>query len=351
MRKQFLTVLALAAFCALCVPASALNIHEMNGSDLGMGVGARGIGMSGAFTALADDASALYWNPAGITLLDRSEGMFMMDVDPARYSYKALVLRPEKWRESKANWALGIARTNRLKYVADGDWSQGNAGHLIDLSMINVERTYVGGRNSRTKDWRYTLAGQLPRRPNLKMGFTYVDFKCVTTFYDTNTGRTCQTVAYDTMDFGMLYQDSPKMRYGLSFRNPLEQTKPRYINVGAAWFKGPNTYTFDIERIFGEYSGSLRQVRFLMIRTGMERDLGRGWKARGGLVIPLKAWTSTLGNIRDNLPSPKFGGSLGAGYTFKKDTTVDFAVYGDPGKSYVESKKRFSTVFTLRQKF
>lgn len=33
------------------------------------GIGARGIGMGGAYTAIADDGTAAYWNPAGITQL------------------------------------------------------------------------------------------------------------------------------------------------------------------------------------------------------------------------------------------------------------------------------------------
>jgi len=40
---------------------------------LDIGVGARGIGMGGAFTALADDASAVYWNPAGLARLEQRE--------------------------------------------------------------------------------------------------------------------------------------------------------------------------------------------------------------------------------------------------------------------------------------
>jgi len=38
---------------------------------LKIGIGARAIGMGGAFVAMSNDASALYWNPAGIVLLGR----------------------------------------------------------------------------------------------------------------------------------------------------------------------------------------------------------------------------------------------------------------------------------------
>jgi hypothetical protein len=42
-------------------------------SFLDIGVGARGLGMGGAYTALADDANAIYWNPAGLAQLDKRE--------------------------------------------------------------------------------------------------------------------------------------------------------------------------------------------------------------------------------------------------------------------------------------
>ena len=40
---------------------------------LDIGVGARGIGMGGAYTALADDSSAVYWNPAGLARMDKKD--------------------------------------------------------------------------------------------------------------------------------------------------------------------------------------------------------------------------------------------------------------------------------------
>lgn len=42
---------------------------------LTVGVGARGLGMGGAFTALADDAHAIYWNPAGLAALGKREAV------------------------------------------------------------------------------------------------------------------------------------------------------------------------------------------------------------------------------------------------------------------------------------
>ncbi|MDP3544503.1 MAG: PorV/PorQ family protein [Elusimicrobiota bacterium] len=42
-------------------------------SYLDIGVGARALGMGGAYTALADDSHAVYWNPAGLARLEKRE--------------------------------------------------------------------------------------------------------------------------------------------------------------------------------------------------------------------------------------------------------------------------------------
>jgi len=42
------------------------NVATTCAPFLEIGVGARAIGMGGAFVATANDVSALYWNPAGI---------------------------------------------------------------------------------------------------------------------------------------------------------------------------------------------------------------------------------------------------------------------------------------------
>lgn len=45
-------------------------------SFLKISVGARSIGMGGAFTGLSNDISAMYWNPAGLATMNSGEAMF-----------------------------------------------------------------------------------------------------------------------------------------------------------------------------------------------------------------------------------------------------------------------------------
>ncbi len=43
---------------------------------LSIGIGPRANAMGGAYSSLADDASAMYWNPAGLSLVNQYEGIF-----------------------------------------------------------------------------------------------------------------------------------------------------------------------------------------------------------------------------------------------------------------------------------
>ena len=47
---------------------------------LSIGIGPRANAMGGAFTSIANDASALYWNPAGVAELEKYEAMFTIQV-------------------------------------------------------------------------------------------------------------------------------------------------------------------------------------------------------------------------------------------------------------------------------
>ena len=62
----------LTGFC-ITVVFSQNNVATTSAAFLEIGPGARSLGMGSAFVSVADDASALYWNPAGIVYVSRPE--------------------------------------------------------------------------------------------------------------------------------------------------------------------------------------------------------------------------------------------------------------------------------------
>ena len=68
---------------------------------LSIGIGPRANAMGGAFTSIVDDASALYWNPAGAAALNKNEAMFthtnlFKDLDIS-LNYAAIVIPTDGW--------------------------------------------------------------------------------------------------------------------------------------------------------------------------------------------------------------------------------------------------------------
>ncbi|MBI3566075.1 MAG: PorV/PorQ family protein [Elusimicrobia bacterium] len=72
---------------ALAAPAGALETAAF----LDVGVGARALGLGGAYSALGEDADSLYWNPAGLARLEKREAAFSHAelASPARLDFAA----------------------------------------------------------------------------------------------------------------------------------------------------------------------------------------------------------------------------------------------------------------------
>ncbi len=68
----------IAALLMAAAPASAQTTDRYAGSFLDIPLGGKALGLGGAFTALADDGTAFYWNPSGVSLVEKKllSGMY-----------------------------------------------------------------------------------------------------------------------------------------------------------------------------------------------------------------------------------------------------------------------------------
>jgi hypothetical protein len=82
------------------------------GSFLRLGAGARPLGMGGAFTAISDDATALFWNPAGLAQVER----------------KQVTIAYSQMFEGRKQGLLGLACPSPLGTVGLGWMSYGVGG-------------------------------------------------------------------------------------------------------------------------------------------------------------------------------------------------------------------------------
>jgi len=110
MGKASIVLTALFFVCA-ALPSQDSIISETNFSSV-IGAGARALGMGGAFIAIADDATAASWNPAGLAQLER----FSLSVVNRMDSSRALI--PARG-DSVTNFFMGAELTQALSYGID----------------------------------------------------------------------------------------------------------------------------------------------------------------------------------------------------------------------------------------
>jgi hypothetical protein len=215
--------LAVLGGLALCLTASsALAIDKFAAEFLKIGVGARALGMGGAFVSVADDASAAYWNPAGLVQLEQREAMLMGAsqfggvVDHEVGTFVA----PLKTASSRAALGITLIRVgvddiNVTKDAKVGEDQNGNP--IIDPNRVEQKSaydlalllTYAHGWGDRwsggfnLKLVRQSLVGEgasfgvgadlgfhFQASPTLAMGLRLADITTTQLFWDTGRKET-----------------------------------------------------------------------------------------------------------------------------------------------------------------
>lgn len=104
--KGLLAFCSVAFILIMAFQAEAQELSHIPAAFVDIGYGARPMGMDGAFVALADNANAVLWNPAGLTRLTHIEVTFMYAKQMGLVSYYYSALAGRLWKNHAHGEAL-----------------------------------------------------------------------------------------------------------------------------------------------------------------------------------------------------------------------------------------------------
>jgi hypothetical protein len=227
---------ALAAV-VLCIPRAAQAVVEGDYSSevLAIGVGARALGMGGAFVGAASDATAAYWNPAGLSLIDNVE---IATIHATKSSIQSYDFFNVAFNSGKA----GCYAISYVRLSVDDIPVTGPSGPTVlsETSYVDQVALLSGG-------WRF--------KKKFAVGTTLKFIK--------NDAFTATGTGYGA-DIGLMYKPKKQLGIGLSIRD----------FTGGSYFKWKGTNTNPLYKISPN-------VKFGLAYTN---EIGKRVEAPGGKI-------------------------------------------------------------------
>lgn len=297
-RARLVLALALLALPAASHAAAEFEkVGTIGAQFLKIGVGARAQAMGGAFVSVADDASAIYWNPAGVARINKT-----------------------------------VLNINHLSWLADISFTQ--AAYVFELSFIpgklaiNARSLYMDEQAVRTV-FRPEGTGKSFDNGDVAVGLTYArsftdKFSAgVSWNFLQSTLATYEATAY-TFDFGTLYDTGYRsLRIGMAIQNIGSEMQflddsvkmPTVFRVGMSM----NLYESDTHLLISAAEFSHPPDNNERASWGMEYGFKEFFFARGGY------------QFRYDLESFSAGLGFKVATGFNSESRVDYA-YTDMGE-------------------
>ena len=329
-KHEFIVYRTIVFLLGMIVPVQLIG-GKYAAEFLRIGVGARALGMGGAFVAIADDGSASYWNPAGLGNLARHQIHFshvQLFDNLAQHHFANLSLKVTKRITLGVSWIrLSVDDIPRYSALEGTRYDRILNPDLRSTGMpegffTDVENGWFLAF-SRGFDFDLAIGGGLlptiiPSRLCLGVSYKYISQKL-----DAAEGRG------QGLDIGMMLKLSgPKMENGVSRRkfalginfqdvagttvvwNTIHHTRDRLpfnfltglsYSEWLPWLRGPLTLSFGRDNCYGtsnHWGGEFVFRNILSVRAGMKNNrftAGAGLKIFG-LGIDYAFVSYDLGN-------------------------------------------------------
>ena len=228
-----------------------------------IGIGARPKGMGDAFTAISDDGNSIYWNPAGIARIEKSQLSVM----------------------HKDLFGLGLINYEFLGYVHPniGNGSLGLSWIRLDTTrkvefMNYTENTYIIS---------YGMRMAIPFCIGASMKYYSADYKKGGSGLGADIGILYQTFV-GHLSVGLLYQDFNRPR--IRWETQAEDELPANLRLGMGFRPNPfMNFALDLDKLLESYVETHLGIEWWLaqhvigLRTGfINQDKGKWNFTLGG---------------------------------------------------------------------
>lgn len=217
------------------VKAGGINFRKYTLDFLSTGVGARALGMGGAFTSIANDVTAGYWNPAGLIKVPFPQVILMHDSrysDVVSYNYGAVTV-PLNKAESVALSAFVLS----VNGIPNTTGAFNETTERIDVSKV----TYFGATDA-------ALFGSYSRRISDRFSYgANVKFirESIGSTYGTGIG----------FDLGVLFTPTENLSLGGEVQNA--------TTTIVTWTTGTTELSYPVVIVGASYKFNVGKFKFL----------------------------------------------------------------------------------------
>lgn len=204
--KLFITASLIFFSAILCFARESSPIFY--NSFNGIPIGAKPIGMGESFVALADNADAPYWNPAGLVFLESNLCTFMFDLARSKAKGEDVANR----EALQGNWFTYLSFCSSLgglSWRPLSDFREEDGSDSSDYSEREIKIN------------KYTLSFAIPYSPKVSFGMNISYFYgSLGVAQDATPPRANISTGNGWgLDWGLIYVYSPLLKMGISLEN------------------------------------------------------------------------------------------------------------------------------------